>query len=78
LGGGRPARGGDRGRAPRSARRGAELPAPPLRLLVGTDAFTYATKAAEDRLVTDRTLRELSVSTDHDESTAADLDPLGG
>ncbi|MBN9108324.1 MAG: SDR family NAD(P)-dependent oxidoreductase [Pseudonocardia sp.] len=54
------------------------MPDPPLRLLVGTDAFTYATKAAEDRLVTDRTLRELSVSTDHDESTAADLDPLGG
>ena len=54
------------------------MPNTPLRLLVGTDAFTYATKAAEDRLVTDRTLRELSVSTDHDESTAADLDPLGG
>ena len=47
----------------------AEMDEPPLRLLLGSDAYTYAT--ADERW------RDLSTSTDHDDATAADLDPLG-
>jgi NAD(P)-dependent dehydrogenase (short-subunit alcohol dehydrogenase family) len=54
----------------------ANMDEPPLRLLLGTDAFTYATAAGRDQLERDERWRELSVSTDHDEATAADLDPL--
>jgi NAD(P)-dependent dehydrogenase (short-subunit alcohol dehydrogenase family) len=54
-----------------------ELAGPPLRLLVGTDAFTYATAAGKARAESDARWRELSVSTDHDEATAEQLDPEG-
>jgi NAD(P)-dependent dehydrogenase (short-subunit alcohol dehydrogenase family) len=54
----------------------AALDEPPLRLLIGTDAYTYATAAARALLEEDARWRELSVSTDHDDATAADLDPL--
>jgi NAD(P)-dependent dehydrogenase (short-subunit alcohol dehydrogenase family) len=54
-----------------------ELAEPPLRLLLGTDAYTYATAAAQARAESDLEWRELSASTDHDEATARALDPLG-
>jgi NAD(P)-dependent dehydrogenase (short-subunit alcohol dehydrogenase family) len=53
-----------------------DLAEPPLRLLLGTDAYTYATRAAEQRAGSDRRWRRLSVSTDHDEATDEDKDPL--
>jgi NAD(P)-dependent dehydrogenase (short-subunit alcohol dehydrogenase family) len=49
---------------------------PPLRLLIGTDAYNYATAAARALLDEDARWQELSASTDHDEATAADVDPL--
>jgi hypothetical protein len=55
----------------------AELDEPPLRLLLGSDAFKYAGIAAQARADDDVKWRDLSVSTDHDEATAAALDPLG-
>ncbi len=54
----------------------ADLPEPPLRLLVGSDAYHYAQQVARARMASDEEWRELSVSTDHDDVTAADIDPL--
>jgi NAD(P)-dependent dehydrogenase (short-subunit alcohol dehydrogenase family) len=54
----------------------ADLDDPPLRLLVGTDAYTYGTTAWQARLDVDAKWRELSTSTDHDDATAGQLDPL--
>ncbi|MCW2524316.1 MAG: NADP-dependent 3-hydroxy acid dehydrogenase YdfG [Frankiales bacterium] len=54
-----------------------DLDEPPLRLLLGSDAYNYATAAGRARAAADATWRELSVSTDHDEATPAQLDPLG-
>ncbi|WP_405567835.1 SDR family NAD(P)-dependent oxidoreductase [Streptomyces sp. NBC_01167] len=50
---------------------------PPLRLLVGADAFRYATAAAREQLAADESRRVLSESTSADDATAAQLDPLG-
>jgi hypothetical protein len=54
-----------------------DLPDPPVRLITGTDAFTYATAAWTARAESDERWRALSVSTDRDDATAAHLDPLG-
>ena len=54
----------------------ADLDEPPVRLLVGSDAYHYAQQVARARMETDEKWRELSVSTDHDDATAADIDPL--
>ena len=56
----------------------AEMSEPPLRLLLGTDAVTYAAGAAQARAAADAAWRELSLSTDHVDATPAALDPLGG
>ncbi|BBA98894.1 putative short chain dehydrogenase [Actinacidiphila reveromycinica] len=53
------------------------LPDPPLRLLVGADAFRYATAAGRALLASDEQHRELSESTTADGATAAETDPLG-
>lgn len=55
----------------------AAMDEPPMRLLLGTDAVTYAASAAHTRAASDEQWRELSVSTDHDNITPAALDPLG-
>jgi NAD(P)-dependent dehydrogenase (short-subunit alcohol dehydrogenase family) len=55
----------------------AEMDEPPLRLLLGSDAFAYATAAGRNLLDQDERWRNLSASTDHDDATGADLDPLG-
>jgi len=54
----------------------ADLDEPPVRLLLGSDAVRYAELVERARAESDATWRELSVSTDHDDATAADLDPL--
>jgi NAD(P)-dependent dehydrogenase (short-subunit alcohol dehydrogenase family) len=54
----------------------AAMDEPPVRLLLGTDAVTYAAGVAQARAAADRQWRELSISTDHDDVTAAALDPL--
>jgi NAD(P)-dependent dehydrogenase (short-subunit alcohol dehydrogenase family) len=53
------------------------LPQPPLRLLVGADAYAYGTAAGRALLAEDERLRELSESTTADDATAEHLDPLG-
>lgn len=54
----------------------ADLPEPPVRLLLGSDAYGYATRLGRRRAEADEQWRDLSVSTDHDDATPADLDPL--
>jgi NAD(P)-dependent dehydrogenase (short-subunit alcohol dehydrogenase family) len=55
----------------------AAMAEPPLRLLLGSDAFRYGTAAGQALAESDQKWRELSVSTDHAEATAAQLNPLG-
>jgi NAD(P)-dependent dehydrogenase (short-subunit alcohol dehydrogenase family) len=55
----------------------AAMDQPPARLLLGSDAVTYAASAARARAASDEQWRELSLSTDHDNITPAALDPLG-
>jgi hypothetical protein len=55
----------------------AAMEEPPLRLLVGSDAVTYAAAAAQARAEADAAWQELSLSTDHDDVGAAAIDPLG-
>ena len=43
----------------------------------GSDAYAYATAAGRALLHSDERWRKLSVSTDRDDATAADRDPLG-
>ncbi|GAA0276395.1 SDR family NAD(P)-dependent oxidoreductase [Actinomadura nitritigenes] len=52
------------------------LDEPPLRLLAGADAYTYATAAGRALLAEDERWRELSESTTADDATAEHLDPL--
>ena len=54
----------------------AGLDEPPVRLLLGSDAYHYAQQVARARTESDEKWRELSVSTDHEDTTAADIDPL--
>jgi hypothetical protein len=53
-----------------------DLDEPPVRLLLGSDAVRYAGFAARARAAEDAKWRHLSVSTDRDDVTAAELDPL--
>jgi NAD(P)-dependent dehydrogenase (short-subunit alcohol dehydrogenase family) len=55
----------------------ADMDDPPVRLLLGSEAYTYATAAAKAQLASDERWRELSRSTDRDDATAAERDPLG-
>jgi NAD(P)-dependent dehydrogenase (short-subunit alcohol dehydrogenase family) len=50
---------------------------PPTRLLVGPDAYRYATAAGRDLLAADQRWEALSVSTAADDATSDQLDPLG-
>jgi poly(3-hydroxybutyrate) depolymerase len=55
----------------------AAMDEPPLRLLVGEDAFTYGTADGRALLAADERWAALSRSTTADDATTADLDPLG-
>jgi hypothetical protein len=55
----------------------AEMDDPPLRLILGSEALAYATAAARARAQSDAEWHDLTVSTDRDDATAADRDPLG-
>jgi NAD(P)-dependent dehydrogenase (short-subunit alcohol dehydrogenase family) len=68
---------GDPAKVAQLVLRVADLEDPPLRLLVGTDAYTYGIAADRRRAEADERWPELSTSTDRDDATAAQLDPLG-
>ncbi|HZE32914.1 MAG TPA: SDR family NAD(P)-dependent oxidoreductase [Actinoallomurus sp.] len=55
----------------------ADLDEPPLRLLLGGDAVRYAAAVEQARAESDARWRDLSLSTDHDAATGAELKPLG-
>jgi len=54
----------------------AEMPESPSRLLVGPDAYEYATAAGRALLADDERWEALSLSTAADDATAEQLDPL--
>jgi NAD(P)-dependent dehydrogenase (short-subunit alcohol dehydrogenase family) len=54
----------------------AEMPDPPLRLLLGSDAHRYATAAGRAQLESDEKNAALSKSTDRDDADQRTLDPL--
>jgi len=54
----------------------ADMDEPPVRLLLGSEAYAYATAVARAQLASDEQWRELSRSTDRDDATAAERDPL--
>jgi hypothetical protein len=54
----------------------ASMAEPPLRLILGSEAYAYATAAARARAEADAAWHHLTVSTDRDDATAADRDPL--
>jgi len=53
-----------------------KLDEPPLRLLVGPEAYAYATAAARAQLAQDEQWRELSESTVADDATPDQIDPM--
>ena len=55
----------------------AAMDEPPLRLILGSEAYAYATAAAAARAESDAAWRYLTVSTDRDDATPAERDPLG-
>jgi NAD(P)-dependent dehydrogenase (short-subunit alcohol dehydrogenase family) len=55
----------------------ADMDEPPLRLILGSEAYAYATAAAEARARSDAAWHDLTISTDRDDATLADRDPLG-
>ncbi|HEY2652800.1 MAG TPA: SDR family NAD(P)-dependent oxidoreductase [Solirubrobacteraceae bacterium] len=55
----------------------AAMDEPPTRLLLGSEAYAYATAAARAQLASDEHWRDLSQSTDRDDATATERDPLG-
>jgi NAD(P)-dependent dehydrogenase (short-subunit alcohol dehydrogenase family) len=50
---------------------------PPKRLLLGSEAYAYATAAARSQAESDERWRSVSASTDRDDATPAQRDPLG-
>jgi len=54
-----------------------KMDSPPARLLVGPDAYRYATAAGRELLAADERYADLSNSTAADDATAEQLDPLG-
>jgi NAD(P)-dependent dehydrogenase (short-subunit alcohol dehydrogenase family) len=54
----------------------AAMAEPPLRLILGSEAYAYATAAATARAGADAAWHDLTVSTDRDDATPAQRDPL--
>jgi NAD(P)-dependent dehydrogenase (short-subunit alcohol dehydrogenase family) len=69
---------GDPAKAARVIVQLTELDEPPLRLLLGSDAVRYAAAADQARVESDAKWRSVSESTDFDDATAAQRDPLAG
>lgn len=68
---------GDVAKVAAVALRIADMEQPPVRLLTGSEAYTYATGAARTLLASDEEWAELTRSTDRDDATDDDRDPTG-
>ena len=55
----------------------AAMDEPPLRLILGSEAYAYAAAAARARAESDAAWHDLTVSTDRNDAAAAERDPLG-
>jgi NAD(P)-dependent dehydrogenase (short-subunit alcohol dehydrogenase family) len=55
----------------------AAMDDPPLRLILGSEAYAYATAAARAQAASDERWHQLTISTDRDDATDAQRDPLG-
>jgi NAD(P)-dependent dehydrogenase (short-subunit alcohol dehydrogenase family) len=55
----------------------AAMDDPPLRLILGSEAYAYATAAARAQAASDERFKQLTTSTDRDDATDAQRDPLG-
>jgi NAD(P)-dependent dehydrogenase (short-subunit alcohol dehydrogenase family) len=53
----------------------AGMTEPPLRLILGSEAYAYAMAAAQARAESDAAWHDLTISTDRDDATAAQRDP---
>ena len=67
---------GDPGKVAQVVLAVAAMADPPLRLILGSEAYAYATAAARARAESDTAWHDLTVSTDRDDATAAQRDPL--
>jgi hypothetical protein len=61
---------GDPAKAAQAILKIASVPEPPLRLLLGSDAFRAARAADTAKIAEDEAWKELALSTDHDEAVA--------
>ncbi|HEY2052934.1 MAG TPA: SDR family NAD(P)-dependent oxidoreductase [Solirubrobacterales bacterium] len=68
---------GDPAKVARVVLQVAAMDDPPLRLILGSEAYVYATAAARAQAESDERWHDLTVSTDRDDATDADRDPLG-
>lgn len=68
---------GDPAKVAQVVLRVVEAVEPPLRLVLGSDAVRYAAAVERARAETDARWRDVSLSTDHDTATEAQLNPLG-
>jgi NAD(P)-dependent dehydrogenase (short-subunit alcohol dehydrogenase family) len=68
---------GDPAKVAQAVLRLVEMDNPPVRLLLGSDAVNIAKITAKALEATDAAFEEFSRSTDHDDATAAEIDPLG-
>ena len=68
---------GDPAKVARAILEVAAMDEPPIRLLLGSEGYAYATAAARAQLASDEQWREVSRSTDRDDASAAERDPLG-
>jgi NAD(P)-dependent dehydrogenase (short-subunit alcohol dehydrogenase family) len=67
---------GDPAKVPQVVLAVAGMAEPPLRLILGSEAYAYATAAAKARAESDAAWHDLTVSTDRDDATAEQRDPL--
>jgi NAD(P)-dependent dehydrogenase (short-subunit alcohol dehydrogenase family) len=67
---------GDPAKVAQVVLRVAAMDDPPLRLILGSEAYAYASAAARAQAESDERWRRLTVSTDRDDATDADRDPL--
>jgi NAD(P)-dependent dehydrogenase (short-subunit alcohol dehydrogenase family) len=68
---------GDPAKVARAVLAIVDEPEPPTRILLGSEAYAYATAAARAQLASDEQWIDLTRSTDRDDATDQDRDPTG-
>ena len=68
---------GDPAKVAQVVLRVAAMDDPPLRLILGSEAYAYATAAARAQAASDQRWHHLTTTTDRDDATDIQRDPLG-